>query len=652
LSARRMHQHIIVFYPEGKCAEAEAGETLLSVARRLGVAIDSACGGQGVCGKCRVIVLLGSVEAESSPLLIPEQEQEGHVLACQAKVCGDVVVGVPVESQRGELQILTGEAQGFDTGAPAGPLARQVELELVPPSSRDNADDLTRLIRALSEKRGKELSPGIDLPALQALPGVAREAGWKVDLLVGEIAGGTWIFDLRREVTPVYGLAIDVGTTTVVVQLVDLETGALVGTAAALNDQISFGSDVISRIVASEENREGVGALQQAIQGTLNRLIEELLEKHHLEREQLLCACCAGNTVMTQFLLGIEAGALRREPYVPTARQFPGVRASDVGLAIHPRGPVRVMPCISSYVGGDITAGVLAAGMEEAEEIEALVDLGTNGEVAVGGKDWLVCASCSAGPAFEGSGVKHGMYAGPGAIERVEYDAVTDEVRWRTVGGGKPRGICGSGLVDTLAALLSAGVIDRSGRIDLGKPTRRVRAGDEEPEFVLVWGEEAGREEDITLGENDIQNLIRAKAAVYAGLSVLLKRVNLKASDLAQVMVAGAFGNYLDAENAVSIGLLPDLPLERIRFVGNSSVAGARKALLSCAVREKADLISGKMTNFELSLEPDFMEAYVAGLFLPHTDLSLFPSAALRPGSGQVLGTSPSAAGRGAAGRA
>jgi len=620
--------HIVVFYPEGKCAEAQAGETLLAVARELGVAIDSACGGQGVCGKCRVIVRLGEVEAEPSTLLTSEERKEGYVLACQARVAQDVVVEVPIESQRGELQILIGAGEGLEPGAPAGPLAERVKVEMAAPVGADNIDDLGRLASALGEKKEGKPSLDIDLEVLRALPWLLRESNWKVEVLLGETGVERQVFDVwpSSGKKAVYGLAIDVGTTTVVVQLLDLDSGALVGTAAGLNDQIAFGNDVISRIVASEQRPGGIAELQRAIRETINRLIEELLAKHQLERAQVICACCAGNTVMTQFLLGIKAEALRREPYVPAARHFPVVRAREIGLGLHPRGPLWPLPCTSSYVGGDITAGVLATGMDEAEAIGALIDLGTNGEVVVGGKDWLVCASCSAGPAFEGSGIKHGMFAGPGAIERVEYDPAVDEVRYHTVGGGKPRGICGSGLVDALASLLRAGVIDRAGRIDLGRPTPRVRVAEEEPEFVLVWGEEVGREEDIALTESDIHNLIRSKAAVYAGLSVLLKRVGMKPGDLERLLVAGAFGNYLDAENAVNIGLLPDLPLERIRFVGNTSVAGARKALLSSLMREKAGEIAAKMANFELSLEADFMEAYVAGLFLPHTEAALFPS--------------------------
>jgi uncharacterized 2Fe-2S/4Fe-4S cluster protein (DUF4445 family) len=623
-----MTTHIVVFYPEGKCGEVETGESLLAVARQLGVALDSTCGGQGVCGKCRVIVRLGEVEAEEAASLSAEEKQAGYVLACRAKVIGDVVVEVPIESQRGELQILTGENAGLQTGAPEEPLAKKVAVELPAPAGGDNLDDLSRLLHALNEQQEGRLSPAIDLAALQALPQAVRAGDWKFEVLLGEIDERWRIIDILPAANdrPVYGLAVDIGTTTVVVQLVDLENGRLVGTEAALNEQISFGNDVISRIVASEERVRGLTELQNAIIQTLNKLIIELLNNHKVSPDQVICACCAGNTVMTQLLFGVAPGPLRRDPYVPAARYFPTVRGADLGLPIHPRGPVWLLPCISSYVGGDITAGVLATGMDESPAVMGLIDLGTNGEVAVGGKDWLVCTSCSAGPAFEGSGIKHGMYAGPGAIERAEYDLATDKMRYNTVGGGRPRGICGSGLVDALASLMRGGVIDRSGRIDLGHPTPRVRVVNHEPEFVLVWGEEAGREEDISLQESDIQNLIRSKAAVYAGLTVLLKRVGVKASELDQVLVAGAFGNYLDAENAVQIGLLPDLPLERIKFVGNSSVAGARKALLSLAARKNAARIAAKLTNFELSLEREFMEAYVAGLFLPHTDTSLFPS--------------------------
>jgi len=295
---------------------------------------------------------------------------------------------------------------------------------------------------------------------------------------------------------------------------------------------------------------------------------------------------------------------------------------------MHGGAPVHLAPCVSSYVGGDVTAGVLATGMGDSPKLTLFIDMGTNGEMVVGHQEWLMCCSCSAGPAFEGSGVEDGMYATVGAMERVSFDPDADQVEYMTIGDAKPRGICGSGLVDALAALLRAGVVDRAGRINLGFPNRRVRVRNERPEFVLVWGEEVGRADDISLGEDGIQNLIRSKSAVYAGATTLLDSLGLAASDLEQILVAGAFGNYLDAESAVLIGLLPDVPLERIRFVGNTAVAGARMALLGRGARARMEELAGRMTNFELSMAPGYMDRYVSGLFLPHTDLELFPSVA------------------------
>jgi uncharacterized 2Fe-2S/4Fe-4S cluster protein (DUF4445 family) len=336
---------------------------------------------------------------------------------------------------------------------------------------------------------------------------------------------------------------------------------------------------------------------------------------------------------MTHLLLGIDPAAIRREPYVPALKTAPTLRASEVGLDIHPWAPIYLAPCVSSYVGGDITAGVMATAMAESPRLTLFIDMGTNGEMVIGSQEWLVCCSCSAGPAFEGSGVEYGMYATVGAIERLSYDPEADLVEWMTIGEAKPRGICGSGLVDALAALLRAGVVDRAGRIDLGFQSRRVRVRNERPEFVFVWGEEVGRPDDISLGEDGIQNLIRSKAAVYAGAETLLESLGLEAGSVEQILVAGAFGNYLDAESAVMIGLLPDVPLERIRFVGNTAVAGARLALLNRSARRRMEELSRRMTNFELSVTPGYMEKYVSGLFLPHTDLRRFPSVAGKLGA-------------------
>ncbi len=626
-----MSSHIVVFLPDGACLEVESGRTILEAANAAGVAIDSSCGGQRACGQCKVITSLGRPAGGPGDLLSREEVEQGIVLACQATVEEDLVVEVPLESQRGELRILMGRTEV--TGAPGEadtPLGARLPVKMVSPEREREASDDERLLGPLKEATGDGFSElAIDLPALRALPEVARAGGWEVDALVGDFDGRGRVFGVEpargRET---YGLAVDVGTTTVVVHLIDLATQGFVEACATLNDQIAYGEDVISRIIHAQEHETGLAELQQAVRAAINRCVREIVEEHGVAREEIVGAACVGNTVMTHLLLGIDPAAIRRQPYVPALRRAPTLRAEEVGLEVHPRAPVYLAPCVSSYVGGDITAGVLATALGESPRLTLFIDMGTNGEMVMGNRDWLMCCSCSAGPAFEGSGVEYGMYATVGAIERLSYDPEGDAVEYMTIGEAKPRGICGSGLVDALAALLRAGVVDRAGRIDLGFPSRRVRVRNERPEFVFVWGEEVGRADDISLGEDGIQNLIRSKSAVYAGAETLLESLGLEAGQVEQILVAGAFGNYLDAESAVMIGLLPDVPLDRIRFVGNTAVSGARLAVLGRGARRRMEELAARMTNFELSVVPGYMDRYVSGLFLPHTDLGRFPSVA------------------------
>jgi uncharacterized 2Fe-2S/4Fe-4S cluster protein (DUF4445 family) len=626
-----MNSHIVVFLPDGTCLEVEAGRTVLEAARAAGVAVDSPCGGQGACGKCKVVVSLGRPGGKPGDLLSQDEIERGFVLACQSTVEDDLVVEVPLESQRGELQILTGQAEiAAALGEGDVPLARRLTVEMEPPEQEREWADEERLLGRLADACGEQFEElALDLPALRALPLVARGGGWRVDALVADFDGRGRVIGVE----PVgsrgaYGVAVDIGTTTVVVHLIDLMTAGFVQACASLNDQIAHGEDVISRIIHAQENEGGLQQLRDEARATINRCIGRMRDEYGVAQEEIIAAACVGNTVMTHLLLGIDPAAIRREPYIPALKTAPTLRASEVGLNIHPSAPVHLAPCVSSYVGGDITAGTLATAMAESPRLTLFIDMGTNGEMVIGNQEWLVCCSCSAGPAFEGSGVEYGMYATVGAIERLSYDAPSDRVEYMTIGDAKPRGICGSGLVDALATLVRAGVTDRAGRIDLGFPSRRVRVRNERPEFVFVWGEEVGRADDISLGEDAIQNLIRSKAAVYAGAETLLESLGLDAGSVEQILVAGAFGNYLDAESAVTIGLLPDVPLERIRFVGNTAVAGARMALLGRSARKRTEELARRMTNFELSVTPGYMEKYVSGLFLPHTDLGRFPSVA------------------------
>lgn len=631
-----MMERIVVFDPEGRVAEASDGESLLSVAARAGVTIDSACGGQGTCGRCRVRILLGDVELESTGPLSAEDLQENYVLACQAKVKTDVVVEVPTTSQLTAFQILENQAAllAEDTEgeqAVAKALAASLTVELPPPTLDSPLSHVARLRQRLTAADEALDGVQLHLTAIRRLPGAIRDGGGRLNVTIGDFDGALQIIDISGAGarSSHYGIAVDVGTTTLVTHLVDLSTGAVVDMAGSHNEQIQYGDDVISRIVWTQQAGEnGLQVMRDAVLRAINKLFRDMLERNELSREDVFAVALAGNTVMTHFLLGVDASSIRREPYVPVMRRFPTLCAGEVGLDAHPSAPVFVQPAVAGYVGGDITSGVLATGLAEQTDVSLLIDIGTNGEIVLGNKEWLVTCSCSAGPAFEGVGIQYGMRATRGAIERVTYDPATDRLDLRVIGNTRPRGICGSGLLDLLATLFRGGILERSGRFNTSGPTKRIRDGAEGPEFVLVWGAEMGCEEDITIQEADIENLLRSKAAVFAGTSILVESVGLTPQDIQHIYIAGAFGNYLDIPNAVFVGLLPDVPLERIRFVGNTSVAGARRVLLSEKARRRVHEIARSMTYFELSMDNRFMERYVAGIFLPHTDLSLFPNVA------------------------
>jgi len=611
-----MSSYTVTFLPERVVGATEPGRTVLEVAVAAGVGLASVCGGQGTCGKCRVIVL------------DPELGEDREALACQLVVDRDLTIEVPPETQVRDSRILTQAALGTALTVGETPLALRVPLKVTSPDSARHEADAERLLRALRQRLGGQFQDyALDLPALRALPMLGRSQGWRFDALVGDFDGLGRVIGLEPSSgATTYGLAIDLGTTTIVAGLFDLTTGRVVSTHAHLNEQTTYGADVISRILYAQEGEEGLTELRDAARNTIAHCVRAVLRAESLTPDDAVAAVIVGNTVMTHLLLGVDPANIRREPYVPAMRTVPTLRAADLGLPIRPGAPVYLAPCVASYVGGDITAGALAAAVTDSPQLTLFIDLGTNGEAVVARDEWAVCCSCSAGPAFEGSGLDHGMYAASGAVEQVVYHRDTDTVDYRVIGDEAPRGICGSGYVDALAELLRAGVLDRSGRIDPSFPSPRVRLRNEIPEFVLIWGRELGREGDISIGQDDIQTLIRSKAAVYAGVATLLDSLNLQVSKIERLFIAGGFGNYLDADNAVTIGLLPDLPRDRIHFAGNTALAGAAMALLDREARRRVESIAARMTNFELSAVPSYMERYVSGLFLPHTDLSLFPS--------------------------
>lgn len=642
-----MPDFLIKFASDNKAVVIPEGKNILYAILAVGISFKASCGGKGTCSRCKVLLKEGKVNSSATGKLTEEELAAGYVLACQSIPESDLIIEIPEESQLSEHQMvlddpgerfaggetyakgLLAEGNGLFAQGFCEPLYRKVKLKILKPSLDDPEDDLGRLLRTLHQELGIE-HLRLDLDTIRSLPHVLRKAGWEVIVHLTEAAGYRAIE--IEEIEPVqadkkyYGLAVDIGTTTVVVHLVDLETGVSLGVKGTYNRQAIFGDDVISRIIYADEHPNGLQELQRAVMSTINELIDNLKKAHRISHADVRAAVCAGNTTMTHLFLGLKPTYIRLEPYVPVANNIPAVRAHRLGLKIYPRAWVQCVPGIASYVGGDITAGVLITGMAEREEMTLFIDVGTNGEMVLGNKEWLIACSCSAGPAFEGSGIRDGMRAMKGAIEFVDVADEGVKVEYRTIGNVPPVGICGSGLIDCLASLSKSGVIDRAGNFVPGLYTRRLRKKDDEVEFVLSWAENSGRGKDIAISEPEIKNLIRSKAAVFAGVRSMLTMVGLPLKAIERIFIAGGFGRHINIQQAIAIGMFPDLGTEKYTYIGNSSVKGAKLALLSQPAREKLQELAGHITYLELSGDNTFYEEFVSALFLPHTDLSLFPS--------------------------
>ncbi|MGQ9498107.1 MAG: ASKHA domain-containing protein [Desulfotomaculales bacterium] len=615
------------FWPGDIEVSADGTETLVTLAARAGITLRGACGGAGTCGRCQVEITKGKVRVGEALLEAPLR-----VPACQAKPAADLKVDVPPSSRLDEHRVLLAARSTAVLGeerealVPDGPLYRRVSLQLPPPSLEDPADDLSRLLRGL-----KAYVPGdvrVPLDVLRTLPSVLRTGKWRISVgyLVDDETGAAEVLDVARTEAAPYGLAVDVGTTTVAVELWDLAAWRRAAAAGSYNRQAAFGEDVISRIIYAAEQPAGLRTLQEAVVKTVNELIRQVLGEVGVAPDAVGAVTCAGNTTMLHLLLGVDPTYIRLEPYTPVTNRWPLLAAKNVGLAVNPRALVYILPGVASYVGGDITAGVVAAGVNRKEGITLFVDIGTNGEMVLGNRDWLVACACSAGPAFEGGGIRAGLRAVPGAIEEVVVLPGGYEVFFRTIGDRPPSGICGSGLISALAGLADAGVIDRSGRFLKGLQTPRFREGKDGPEFVIAWESETASGKTISLSQAEIENLLRAKAAVFAGIRTMLGSLGLTLDSVEEIYLAGGFGQHINIKDAVSIGMLPDLPPGRYHFIGNSALKGAAAALLSQTARKEMAAVARSMTHLELSVENRFMEEFTAALFLPHTDMDLFPS--------------------------
>lgn len=609
----------------GKTVSVSEGDDLYHALKGQGVYLVASCGGKGACGKCKVRIVEGRSESVSHGKLGPKEREEGFVLACQTYLKGDILIEIPKESMLavGDKIAISKSRDLFELfesfNVAVSPAVKHLCLDVPPPTIHDNISDIERLKRALEERgiKGMRFSHGFVSSMAKAL----REAGWKIILGYTEDSGAVFISN-GNNYKDKYGLAVDIGTTTVVVYLVDLADGRLIDVGSTYNSQIRYGDDVITRIIHATEGG-GLSELRDAVIGDINDILTPLVERHSIEREDIASVVVAGNTTMSQLFWGLDPAPIREEPYIPTVNFFPKWRAGTAKIAVNSQAPVYTVPCIASYVGGDIVAGVLASKMHRNPEVALFMDIGTNGEIAVGNNEWLMTAACSAGPCFEGSGIRHGMRATEGAIEKVRIDPKTYEPELGVIGDAKPVGICGSGMIDAISEMFLAGVIDQKGKLVRHRKTDRIREGEDGFEFVFS---REGR--DVALTEADLENIIRAKAAIYAGVSLLLKEVGFGLDAVERVYIAGGFGNYLNVERAIILGMLPDLPRDKFTFLGNTSITGAYLCLLSESLRREAEEIASKMTYMELSVSRGFMDEYLSALFLPHTDIGLFPTVA------------------------
>ncbi|MFC1908291.1 ASKHA domain-containing protein [Chloroflexota bacterium] len=625
------------FNPDNVDLVSGKGENLLQAAIAAGVHIHASCGGNGVCGTCKVLIEKGEVESNRTEKLSDEEYQQGLRQACQCRVLSDISVYVPVES-RLEKAIQSQESkrvsEAMATGWRFKPPLSKLFVELPPPTIEDNSGDLTRLLRGLRQHYSlSQLT--VDFAVVKKLARVLRDSDWKVTVTALITAARPRRKSWRRpriiNIEPGdtrdrhYSLAFDIGTTTVCGQLLDLSRGRVLSESIAYNSQINYGGDVITRIAYSQK-RGGLKKLQKAVVNTVNEVIEELITQSKVDIKYIGHLMLAGNTTMTEILLGLDPKYIRLAPYTPVANFFPPVEAHSLGIKVGKHVQIFTFPAVASYVGGDIASGVVGAGIHQRKTLTFFMDIGTNGEIVIGNSEWLVTASCSAGPAFEGGGIKHGIVAISGAIEDFSIDPKNFEPEIGTIGKVKPKGICGSGLINIVAALLEAGVINQKGKFNPNLSTNRIRHGGDGSEYILAWAKETQTGKDIVITEIDIDNLMRAKGAMYAGCQTLSKSVGISCSDFEQVIIAGAFGSHINIESAITVGLLPDLPREKYIFIGNGSLLGARLASFSRDILDDVRRVTEMMTNIELSENIDFMNNYIAATFLPHTNVKEFPT--------------------------
>src|SRR5215216_3851387 len=672
-------KHTVILQPSGRRGQVEEGMSIRAAARELGVEIESICAENATCGKCMVLVEEGRFEKYNidskrdhlSPIGVEERAyltrrpkllkdkgwEIGQVrLSCQCKVLGDVLINVPEES-RGNKQIVRKSAR--ERAIEIKPSVRKYYISMTPPNLERPIADWERLAKGLETsmglvRRGEENLPRwfdltIDYQCLRALSSTLREAKWNVTVSV-------WQDKEVIEVQPgyvedSYGAAVDIGSTTVALYLCNLRTGEMLAAESEMNPQIVYGEDVMSRIQYSIEHKDGLEKLHKAIIATLNKLLKQAVKsanvrareeiasgkstpRNDIKMEEILEMVLVGNSTMHHLLLNLHPKDLGLAPFVPTIHKSVDVKARELGLQINPSGNIHVLPTIASFVGADTSAVILAEEPHKQDENWLLIDVGTNAELVLGNRKRLVCTSTPTGPALEGAHVEYGMRAAPGAIERVHIDEKTLEPRYKIVGEeewntGKAKGICGSAIIDAVAELFRAGIVDSRGKFKKGLESKRVREGENGWEYVLAWAEETSIGRDIPMTQQDVRQIQLAKAALFTAARTLLKRSGLQSPD--KIILAGGFGSFIDKEKAMLIGLIPDCVLDNVYAVGNAAGDGARIALLNVEKRNEIDTVTRKVERFELPTDPEFQNQFMLATSFPHMSESFEHIAHLIP---------------------
>ena len=625
---------------EDKTIFAALDEKILDVARKANVAIDAPCSGNVSCGKCKVKLIGGAVRSQITRHLSKEEYDQGYRLACNCYVSGEAEFLVPDIAAAYQSRMKVADLSSYEEVkifneikhqiADAGMIFENdlsvIELSMDEPTLDDTMPDNERFIRALKKQTQiKDIT--VPFAVVRKLPDVLRENDFTIKVVMKVCNNTICVMDIMAtsDEAILYGLAVDIGTTTVSAILMNMKDGHILAKASSGNGQIRYGADVINRIIESTKEG-GVKKLQDAvIQETLNPMIAHMSSAAEIDPERIYRICVAGNTTMNHLFLGVNADYLRMEPFIPAFFEISDIKAKDLKLDIHPDADVMIAPNIGSYVGGDITAGTLASMIWNKDEYSLFVDLGTNGELVFGNRDFLMSCSCSAGPAFEGGDISCGMRATDGAIEAITIDKETMEPTYQVIGGTKPIGLCGSGIIDIISELFTCGIITAKGKII--REGERVKCDAHNiKSYVIAFKEDAGSVKDVELTEVDIDNFIRAKGAIFSAIKIMLESLDMEMSVIESVYVAGGIGSGINMQNAVTIGMLPDINIEKYHYIGNSSLSGAYCMLLSSDAQKKVCEIERNMTYIELSTNNKYMDEFVAACFIPHTDEKLFPS--------------------------